>query len=1091
MGTKHGVDVLYVLALDEDEQRAARAVAQGPFLGHPGVAEWTPLDVDDATPYDRGDFVLADGSRFSVAMTSQLRMAADSASRTLATLVERLHPRCLAMSGVCAGRPGVAALGDVIVAETSYFAADGKKTSKGFRPDIRTHSMPVRWLRTANALVPDDLPSYAAPTEGDIVDWFLVSLYEGRDPRDQPERAAYLGHRPWKETVNDLIDQGLIARGDDHRVILTPAGDARARAYEYDYPEAPPTLPFAVRVGPMTSKPYVDASDPWEVLTASGVRTVIGLEMESASVAASAHDLDVRHWIVAKGVMDDATSGKGDRHKSFAARASAEVVWKFLIDRRMREPSSVCHEPEGEPDAPSVYAESSPAGISKPTLPATNLRRHGDSFVDREVTRAECVASLRGETKVVTVFGWPGAGKSRLAFEVANDLRPDFDDHVYVVDLSLVADPDLVLTTITQVLQVEARDPLIDALREVFRGTPSLLVLENFERVAGAASRVEDLLEAAPDLQMLITSESPLGLRVEHLIEAEPLPPEYGRELFLARARRSDVSPDELAGINDLCAALNQLPLAIEVVAAQARTSTLGELHRVLRSPAFLDLENQMQGIPDRHRTVGLAIGWSFDLLDLLEQTIFVRLSVFDGSWTERAAEAVVGDLVEEQQAIRWMYPLLDRRFVLRDTTFNADVGTAESRFTMFFPMRQFGRQRLQANAELSVEVRTAHAAYYLELVERWAERIAGGAGLDTLHQVAHDHGNIHAALGFLVEVADTLSAVRMAVALDTYWWSRNYAEGYHHLKAVLDLKMPGDAGREDLLRRGRACHAAGKLAIRQFELDRAAALFTEAASIGHEMGSPALAASSLERGALVDIERGRYKQAGKTLTDAMDIFSSDDSRAGVEGRADCLDGLGIVACELGDPETGEKYFQAALALYADVSGPQLSAWVRNDQAQAAYLRGDLLMARLHAEYVQTVGRKYEDLGLLTWSGNTLGHVATAQRDLDTARSYFSESLTLSLLQGNPRPQLRALEGFVVVASRAGKHASAIVLLAAVDRLRGTAERRLPRANTELQLIEDAIGISRARLSEAETIRSLDAGSLMSLDLTAEFARSL
>ena len=252
--------------------------------------------------------------------------------------------------------------------------------------------------------------------------------------------------------------------------------------------------------------------------------------------------------------------------------------------------------------------------------------------------------------------------------------------------------------------------------------------------------------------------------------------------------------------------------------------------------------------------------------------------------------------------------------------------------------------------------------------------------------------------------------------------------------------------------------------------------------------GSPALQAMALERGALVDVERTRYQEARKVLDEALDLFERIDGPAGIVGRADCLDDLGNVASEMEDVRA-EEYFQAALSLYAEVSGPQASAWVRNDQAQAALLDGHLLMARLHAEYVQTVGRTYDEQGLLIWSGNTLGHVAAAENDLDTAREFFGESLTRAALQANLRPRLRALEGFGVVASRAGKHASALSLLTAVDQVRRL--RRLPRANTEGRLIQEAVDQARAQLSEAETIRSENVGSLMKLEQAAKFARSI
>ena len=1076
------VDVLFVTALDEDELEVAKAIAAGPFIGHPGVASGDEHDVDDATPYERGVFLLADESSFSVALTSQLRMGADSASRTLATLIERLHPRCLAMSGVCAGRADVAALGDVIIAETAYFAAEGKKVSQGLRPDIRTHSMAVKWLRAAKRIRGINLPSFAGPTPQDTEDWFLDTLLRARDPQDRPERTTYIGPHQWTSFVEDLISRDLIRRGASHRPVLTPEGRRRARARRYDRPDGPATLPFAVRVGPVTSQPWVDASNPWEVLTAGGLRTVVGLEMEAASVAASAWALDVPNWVVAKGVMDHADGSKNDNYKGFAARASAEVVWSFLIDRRLNDPDSILTASTSE--STPRPRESPP---SDPVLPPTNLRRRNNTFVDRELERDECFRMLKDEsTRLITIFGPPGAGKTRLALEVGANLRELFDDHVYVVDLSSVADPDLLFASITDVLKVDAGDPLIDSLKEVFRGVPCLLILDNFERIGRAATRLEDLLAVAPELKIMVTSDAPLNLSAERRVEARQLAGIDGLELFLDRAQQQVSDAGVRDAIVDLTQSLMGLPLAIELVAARARTSTVADLRSLLRSPDFIRLENLMHDVPDRQRSLQRAIGWSFDLLEPVQQAVFLRLSVLEGSWTEAAGAALVGGLVEGQLAIEWMQPLLDRRFVVRDEPRLSD---RQARYSIFFAMRDFGRMRLAEDDDHEQRVRAAHANFYGALVDGQAERLRGRDRRDALEELSADHENIHAALRFLVESADRESALRVATTLDDYWWSRSYAEGYAHLQTVLGLGEPMDGSREERRLWGRACLAAGKLAIRQFDLDAAGSLFSAAADMGRAEADDGLLASGLERGALVSIELTRYEEAHTALREASAIFSTIEGKQGAEGLADCEDGLGIVASERGDYAAADSHLERALGIYAEHSDPQLSAWVRNDQAQLAYLRGDPLMARVHAEYVQHVGRAYEDFGLLTWSANCLGHIAASRGDLDGARVHFVDSMTMAMLQGNLRPRLRALEGLAVVAAHAAKDEAALVLLSSVDRERQN--RGLPRAASEKELIGPASAASRSRLSEIEIRRAADVGTLKSLDQATEFARGI
>lgn len=377
---------------------------------------------------------------------------------------------------------------------------------------------------------------------------------------------------------------------------------------------------------------------------------------------------------------------------------------------------------------------------------------------------------------------------------------------------------------------MDAGDPLIDALREVFRGIPSLLILDNFERVGRAATRVDDLLAVAPELRILVTSDAPLHLSTERRVEARQLAGHDGLELFLDRAQQQVSDPGVRDDIILLTKSLMGLPLAIELVAARARTSTVAELRELLRSPDFIRLENLMQDVPDRQKSLQRAIAWSFDLLEPVEQALFLRLSVFEGSWTERAGATLVADLVNSRLAIEWMQPLLDRKFVVRD---EEAVSDRQPRYSIFFAMRDYGRQRLAEHREEERRVRAVHAGLYLALVESNAERLAGRDRRDALEELSLDHENIHTALEFFVEVADRYSALRMARILDDYWWSRNYAEGYAHLQTVLGLGQPDGGSREERLLWGRACLAAGKLAIRQFDLDGASSLFAAAAGMG------------------------------------------------------------------------------------------------------------------------------------------------------------------------------------------------------------------------------------------------------------------
>jgi nucleoside phosphorylase len=324
-----GVDVLIVTALRE-EHDAARDAGLAGFADHPGIVSWVERDAATPTPYLLGEYRTAAGHQFSVALARPTRMGGTSTGPVVAALVERLKPRCLAMSGVCAGNPADVALGDVIVAQLAYAYDEGKRTADSFQADHFHYPMPDTWVRAAQDLSTDDLPSFGAASEEDARIWLLERLRTGDQPRRHPSLTRYFPGRTWADGVRSLEADGLITRRGE-RLSLTGAGRRFIeQRLDEDVP-GPEWLPFKVFVGPMASGAVVVKDGvAWDDLKQRGVRTVIGLEMEAATIASAAHRLQVPAWVVAKGVMDHADPRKEDRYKRFAARASAEVLFKLL-----------------------------------------------------------------------------------------------------------------------------------------------------------------------------------------------------------------------------------------------------------------------------------------------------------------------------------------------------------------------------------------------------------------------------------------------------------------------------------------------------------------------------------------------------------------------------------------------------------------------------------------------------------------------------------------------------------------------------------------------------------------------------------------
>jgi nucleoside phosphorylase len=336
------IDALVVTALPE-EFAAAQEVATAAMPHRPGVQRWREHAEDERAPYVAGEYVTAAGRRLSVALARPPRMGGRTTAPMVTALVDRLRPTCLAMCGVCAGNPDETAHGDVVVAEAVFEYDEGLLTDDGFLGDHRQYPQDTRWVRHAQELDHRDLPSYGPVTAEEAEVWFLERLHHGQNPRTHPARRRYFPAGTWHTRLQSLADAGLIEfdNGDDAGWALTAEGTHKIRRLLADDVDGPTTLPLAVLTGPIASgSAVVTEAGIWDRLKAMGVRRVAALEMEAATIVTIAHERAVPHWLVAKGVMDRADKHKDDRYRHFAARASAEVLFRLLGELVPGRPSS-------------------------------------------------------------------------------------------------------------------------------------------------------------------------------------------------------------------------------------------------------------------------------------------------------------------------------------------------------------------------------------------------------------------------------------------------------------------------------------------------------------------------------------------------------------------------------------------------------------------------------------------------------------------------------------------------------------------------------------------------------------------------------
>ena len=298
--------------------------------GSPGVVSWEERDIGTPTPYVIGDFI-SNGKFMRVALAHGERIGGRYLSPVASYLFSRLEPRCIAMSGACAGNRADVAFGDVIIADMTFQYDEGKVTQDGFLPDHRPDKLrDSAWIRLLGELKPQGLPSHGVPSDSEAELWLLEQTSLGRDVKAHPARKTYFPDEVWEERVKALMNRELIYR-EGRQLKLTAKGrDIVDERHVFGTP--PKKLPFRIKVGPIASGNVVVKDDRWAKLQEEGVRTVLALEMEAATVG-TIGSLFNRDWIVMKAVMDYGDPSKDDRFKAFAARASAEVLFPFLMSQ--------------------------------------------------------------------------------------------------------------------------------------------------------------------------------------------------------------------------------------------------------------------------------------------------------------------------------------------------------------------------------------------------------------------------------------------------------------------------------------------------------------------------------------------------------------------------------------------------------------------------------------------------------------------------------------------------------------------------------------------------------------------------------------
>jgi predicted ATPase/class 3 adenylate cyclase len=540
------------------------------------------------------------------------------------------------------------------------------------------------------------------------------------------------------------------------------------------------------------------------------------------------------------------------------------------------------------------------------TLDATNLPLAASPLVGREREVEELVAMLSNGTRLLTLTGPGGTGKTRLALQVAAELVGTQRDGVFWVPLAGLTDPELLGSEVAQTIGAP------DDLTGFLRGRQLLLLLDNFEHLLDAAPAVSTVLGACAGVRLLVTSRAPLHVTGEQEYRLEPLPARDAVTLFVERARAvgRELEPDST--VEAICHRLDGLPLAVELAAARTKLLAPGRLLERLDS-ALPILTGGPRDAPERQRTLRATIEWSYDLLDTASQELFARLSVFAGGFPLEAAEEISG-------------ADLDGLAALVDYSLVKPVG--DDRFLMLDTIAEYARERLETMG--ADELRRRHAGYFGAVAEeayrhRFDAEAAWSARLD-----GH-HDDLRAALDWL-GARDADAALELAGALGWFWLSRGLLdEGCRRLADALSASDGGGPPR------ARALTAAGALNARHGDVERGREQLEQALGLWRDLGDRDELASALDSLAWPLIyDAGDEHAALASFEEALEIRRELGDAAG-ETRA--LVGVAQVLVALGEVERAETISYELLEKAAD--DPRTEHFAYHFLADCALVRGD------------------------------------------------------------------------------------------------------------------------------------------------------
>jgi predicted ATPase/DNA-binding CsgD family transcriptional regulator len=660
------------------------------------------------------------------------------------------------------------------------------------------------------------------------------------------------------------------------------------------------------------------------------------------------------------------------------------------------------------------------------------------SLVGRERELRDLAAML-ATTRLLTLVGTGGSGKTRLGIALAATAGHRFGDGAWFVDLTRVTGNDQLPGTVAAAVgaaQAPGQDTTATVIRHL-RSRTTLIVLDNCEQVvAGCAEVVERLLTSCPGLTVVATSREMLGVPGERVFRVDGLALPAGDSadaadssaavrLFVERARAITpgytVRPADRAAVARLCRRLDGLPLAIELAAAQAGTLGAAEIARRLRGDGGV-LRNPARSAPERHQTLHATLEWSYLLLSEKERVLFRRLSCFSGSFSLPAAEEVAAAPAATAAAALGPIAAADVAGLLAALVGKSLVvvagpgGEPDYRYRMLETIRGYGAAALAAAPQEQAAVHAAHAAYYLSLATRAQAGLEGAEQARWLEQLGRDHDNVRSVLertlGSSASDSAAYTGARMAALMWPFWYRRG---DYHEARAWLETAA------ETVLREPVAAlvmaavlTGAGVLAFLQCDYAVATERLMKARAVYEEEGDRVGLATTLQRLGSIAREEGRYADARMLHEESLAIWAELADPVGVAASQDYL---AFTAWLAGEADRAVELSGQAVAGFRAARLRQETSAALVNHGVAVWLSGDPERGGALLQESLDIATRLGYQEGIAWALNELA-VIIADDDPETAADMLAESLEIHASLGDRWRVASVAEAIACLAAR-------------------------------------------------------------------------